>query len=135
MPSHPISPELLERPSAPVRDLPPRKKTPNPRSIEGGEDDGAEDVAAGGAQHQLRAPSGGATSPGGARPWCGGGADAPASPRHGGGGAAPPASQQRGRGGLPRLREPRAGARRLLAGQEERLARRCVPAPRTPPRR
>ena len=99
MPSHPISPELLERPSAPVRDLPPRKKTPNPRSIEGGEDDGVEDVAAGGAQHQLRAPSRGATSPGGARPWCGGGADAPASPQRGGGGAAPPASQQRGRGG------------------------------------
>ena len=36
---------------------------------------------------------------------------------------------------VPRLREPHAGARRLLAGQEERLARRCVPAPRTPPRR
>ena len=45
---------------------------------------------AGGAQHQLRMPSGGATSPGGARPWRGrgGGADAPASLRRGGGGAA-----------------------------------------------
>ena len=66
-----------------------------------GEDDGAEDVVVGGAQHQLRVPSGRATSPGGARPWSGrgGGADAPTSPRCRGGDAAPPASQQRGRGG------------------------------------
>ena len=56
----------------------------------GGENDGAEDVAAGGTQHQLRVPSCGATSPGGARPWRGrsGGADAPASPQRGRGGAA-----------------------------------------------
>ena len=49
-----------------------RKKT-NPRSMEGGgEDDGAEDPAAGGAQHQLRTSSGGGCSPGGAKPWQGG---------------------------------------------------------------
>ena len=37
-----------------------------------GEDDGAEDPAASGAQHQLRASSGGAASPGGARQQHGG---------------------------------------------------------------
>jgi len=57
----------------------------------GGEDDAAEDVAAGGTQHQLRVPSGGATSLGGARTWRGrsGGADALASPWRGGADAAP----------------------------------------------
>ena len=63
----------------------------------GGEDDGAENVVAGGAQHQLRVPSGRATSPGGARPWCGGGADAPASQQRGRGGtAAAPGAQATG---------------------------------------
>ena len=40
--------------------------------MEGGEDDGAEDPAAGGAQHQLRTSSGGGPSPGGAKPRRGG---------------------------------------------------------------
>ena len=65
----------------------------------GGEDDGAEDVVVGGAQHQLRVPSGRATSPGGARPWSGrgGGADAPASQQRGrGGAAAAPGAQATG---------------------------------------
>ena len=38
-----------------------------------GEDEGAEDLAASGAQHQLRASSGRAASPGGARRQHGGG--------------------------------------------------------------
>ena len=54
-----------------------------------GEDDGAEDPVATGAQHQLRASSGGVASPGGARRQHGGLAGgALANPRHGGGAAA-----------------------------------------------